>query len=64
MPPWPDWGWRMSRKMAQAYLEQGQPKRILEDWCVPFSGYYLYYPNRRQASLAFTLLVEALRYGT
>ena len=54
----------MSRKMAQAYLEQGQPKRILEDWCVPFSGYYLYYPNRRQASLAFTLLVEALRYGT
>ena len=28
----------------------------------PFSGYYLYYPSRRQPTPAFTLLVEALRH--
>lgn len=37
-------------------------KRVLEDWCQPFSGYHLYYPSRRQSSLAFRLVVDALRY--
>jgi len=36
--------------------------RLLEDWCEPFEGYYLYYPSRRQPSPAFSLLLEALRY--
>lgn len=36
--------------------------RVLEDWCPAFSGYHLYYPNRRHASPAFALLVEALRF--
>jgi DNA-binding transcriptional LysR family regulator len=35
--------------------------RVLEDWCPPFSGYYLYYPSRRQPSPAFTLVANALR---
>lgn len=35
---------------------------VLEDWCDPFPGYYLYYPSRRQPSAAFTLVVEALRF--
>ena len=48
---------------VQPYLAQGRLKRVLEDWCPPFPGYHLYYPSRRQASPAFTLLVEALRSG-
>jgi DNA-binding transcriptional LysR family regulator len=36
--------------------------RVLDDWCPPFPGYHLYYPSRRHASPAFTLLVDALRY--
>jgi DNA-binding transcriptional LysR family regulator len=36
----------------------------LEDWCDPFSGYHLYYPSRRQASPAFALVVDALRYSS
>jgi len=36
--------------------------RVLEDWCPPYPGYHLYYPSRRQASSAFTVLVDALRY--
>jgi len=44
------------------HLEEGRLIRVLEDWCPPFPGYYLYYPSRRQPSPAFALLVEALRY--
>lgn len=40
----------------------GRLVRVLEDWCPPFDGYHLYYPSRRQASPAFALLVDALRY--
>jgi DNA-binding transcriptional LysR family regulator len=47
---------------AQPYLDKGSLKRVLEDWCPPYSGYHLYYPSRRQPSAAFGLLVEALRY--
>ncbi len=48
--------------LAQPYLAKGRLKRVLEDWCPPFSGYNLYYPSRRQLTPAFALLVEALRY--
>jgi len=48
--------------MAQPYLASGKLIRVLDDWCQPYSGYHLYYPSRRQASPAFSLLVEALRY--
>jgi DNA-binding transcriptional LysR family regulator len=44
------------------HLKKGRLKRVLEDWCPPYSGYHLYYPSRRQSSAAFTLLVDALRY--
>jgi DNA-binding transcriptional LysR family regulator len=43
------------------HLEQGRLIRLLEDWCSPFPGYYLYYPSRRQPSPAFSLVLEALR---
>ncbi|MDB6108017.1 MAG: LysR family transcriptional regulator [Gammaproteobacteria bacterium] len=48
--------------LAQPYLARGRLKRVLEDWCAPWTGYHLYYPHRRQASPAFALLVDALRY--
>ncbi len=48
--------------MAQLYLAKGRLKRVLEDWCPPYSGYHLWYPSRRQSSAAFALLVETLRY--
>lgn len=43
------------------HLEEGRLIRVLEDWCEPFDGYYLYYPSRRQPSPAFSLVVDALR---
>jgi|SRR6185312_2017010 len=47
---------------VQPYIAEGRLVRVLADWCPPFSGYHLYYPGRRQASPAFSLLVDALRY--
>ncbi|RQG66180.1 LysR family transcriptional regulator [Pseudomonas aeruginosa] len=44
------------------HIENGRLIRVLEDWCAPFPGYYLYYPSRRQPSPAFKLVVEALHY--
>ncbi|WP_434778915.1 LysR family transcriptional regulator [Neisseria sp. Ec49-e6-T10] len=49
-------------EMAKPYIEKGVLIRVLDDWCPPFSGFHLYYPHRRNASPAFTLLVDALRY--
>lgn len=52
----------MLEGQVDSLLADGSLVRVLEDWCGPFEGYYLYYPNRRQPSAAFSLLVEALRY--
>lgn len=49
---------------ARPYIAKGRLKQVLEDWCAPFPGYHLYYPNRRHHSKAFTLLVDALRHRT
>jgi DNA-binding transcriptional LysR family regulator len=44
------------------HLEAGRLVHVLEDWSPLFSGFHLYYPSRRQASPAFALLLDALRY--
>ncbi|MGO4741820.1 LysR family transcriptional regulator [Serratia quinivorans] len=43
------------------HIEEGRLIRVLEPWCRPFPGYYLYYPSRKQPSPAFSLVVEALQ---
>jgi DNA-binding transcriptional LysR family regulator len=48
--------------MAAPHIAGGRLMRVLEGWCPSFAGYHLYYPSRRQASPAFSALVEALRY--
>lgn len=44
------------------HIEEGRLVRVLEDWCAPFDGFYLYYPSRKQPSPAFKLVVDALRF--
>ena len=46
---------------VRTHLASGELVRVLADWCPPFPGYHLYYPSRRQAAQAFSLLVDALR---
>src|SRR5215207_8543837 len=43
--------------MVQRYLAKGRLKRVLEDWCLPYSGYHLFYPSRRQRSAAFAPVI-------
>ncbi|RWN49834.1 MAG: LysR family transcriptional regulator [Mesorhizobium sp.] len=52
----------LPEEQVTAHLADGRLVRVLADWCAPFPGYHLYYPSRRQATPAFSLLVDALRY--
>jgi DNA-binding transcriptional LysR family regulator len=36
--------------------------RVLEDWCPPFPGYFIYYPSRRHQPPGLSALIEALRH--
>jgi hypothetical protein len=40
-------------------VEAGALTRVLEDWCAPFPGSFLYYPGRRQLSPALAALINA-----
>ena len=46
---------------VETHLAEGRLLPVLEDWWPAWDGYHIYYPSRRQPSLAFNLLVEALR---
>ena len=50
--------------LVEAHLARGRLRRVLAEWCPPYSGYHLFYPSRRQSSAAFALLVDALRHRT
>ena len=42
-------------------LESGALVRVLEDWCPPFAGFFLYFPSRRQQPAALSALIDDLR---
>jgi len=46
---------------AISYISTGKLVRVLEDWCPPFPGYFLYYPSRRQQPAALSALIKTLR---
>ena len=52
----------MLEDAVREHIAKGRLLPVLEDWAPTFAGYHLYYPSRRQASPAFGLLVDALRY--
>jgi DNA-binding transcriptional LysR family regulator len=45
---------------VRPYLDRGEVVPVLEEYCPPFPGYYLYYPQRRQASPALRALIDYL----
>ncbi|GBR45982.1 LysR family transcriptional regulator [Neokomagataea thailandica] len=52
----------LNLNMVREDIKAGRLVRVLADWCETFPGYHLFYPNRRQPSPAFSLLLDALRY--
>ena len=51
----------MSEEHAAPHIESGALVRVLEDWCQPFPGFFLYYPSRRQQPAALSALINTLR---
>ena len=51
----------MSEDNAAPYLAKESLVRVLEDWCQPFPGFFLYYPSRRQQPAALSALIGVLR---
>ena len=52
-------GYMMEHDVA-GEIADGRLVQVLDDWCVPFPGCYLYYPSR-QVSPAMRALIEMLR---
>lgn len=52
----------MSDEQAAPHLASGALVRVLEDWCPPFPGFFLYYPSRKQPPAALTALIDTLRF--
>lgn len=46
---------------VEPHLASGALERVLEDWCPPFPGFFLYYPSRRQQPRALAALIDTLR---
>ena len=49
-------------ELARPHIAEGRLVGVLDDWLPLLTGFHLYYPSRRQHSLAFSLVVEALRH--
>ena len=47
---------------AAPHVASGALERVLEDWCPPFPGFFLYYPSRKQQPAALAALIETLRF--
>jgi DNA-binding transcriptional LysR family regulator len=44
-----------------AHLSRGTLVRVLEDWCPPFPGFFLYFPSRKQQPAPLGALIDTLR---
>jgi len=44
-----------------AHIADGRLVRVLEDWCPPYGGFYLYYPSRRQLPAPLRAFVDFLK---
>ena len=51
----------VSDERVASELARGELVRVLDDWCQPFPGFFLYYPSRRQQPAALAALIHALR---
>jgi len=49
------------RVNVQDAIDRGELVSVLDKFCVPFPGYYLYYPQRRQASRALRAFIDHLQ---
>lgn len=51
----------MPEAFLAADLERGALVRVLDRWCAPYAGFYLYHPSRHQTPPALRALIAFLR---
>jgi DNA-binding transcriptional LysR family regulator len=51
----------VSEGLVEPQLKSGELIRVLDDWCQPFPGFFLYYPSRKQQPAALSALINTLR---
>ncbi len=51
----------LSEADVAPHLAAGRLVRVLEDWCPPIPGFFLYYPRSRQSSASLRALIEVLQ---
>ena len=51
----------VGEEVVSAHVRSGGLVRVLDDWCQPYPGFFLYYPSRRHQPATLTALIETLR---
>lgn len=51
----------LSEHQVVPHLAAGTLVRVLESWCQPYPGFFLYYPSRRNQPAALAALINTLR---
>jgi DNA-binding transcriptional LysR family regulator len=51
----------ISEHKVAPHLAAGSLVRVLEDWCQPFPGFFLFYPSRRQQTASLAAVISVLR---
>ena len=46
---------------AREALASGALVSVLDDWCPPIPGFYLYYPSRRQPTATLRAFLELVK---
>jgi DNA-binding transcriptional LysR family regulator len=49
--------WLTFRDQASEAIASGELVSVLDDWCAPFPGPFLYYPSRRQVPPALAAFI-------
>jgi DNA-binding transcriptional LysR family regulator len=49
------------QQQVEEHIAHRRLIRVLEDWCPPFPGFFMYYPSRRNQPAALAALIAALR---
>jgi DNA-binding transcriptional LysR family regulator len=53
-------GWAMEQDVAED-LGAGRLEQVLDDWCQPYPGAFLYHPSRRQVPAPLRALIDFLK---
>jgi len=51
----------ISEHKVASHLAAGTLVRVLEDWCQPFPGFFLFYPSRQQQTASLEAVISVLR---